>query len=279
MAEVSFAVADAYLVTAAAAGHVRHVGDHAYSAGRYVDPISLSRQCLIEHAPPVLLADIGPLGAALRQAFPDTDTLVVRATADAVVDDRLQPLITYVRFAGPAGSGPAGPPGPPLPAGLALGQDTRDDDAVRGWLVTALAAGNRSRGRPVDEDRLAEAADAVLATPGRQSIVLRAGTAAIGHATMLCDQVDEVSGQAYVELFDSLVDDDAARRPGLAALVRACAAVAAERNLPLIGNVIHPSDSAGFDHSRRVLARLVATGWRPEYVYYECPWSAVGGRP
>ncbi|MEU1099353.1 hypothetical protein, partial [Streptomyces sp. NPDC005877] len=66
-----------------------------------------------------------------------------------------------------------------------------------------------------------------------------------------------------------LVDDADAVRPGTAALVAACAALAAERGRPLFGNVVH--DSTGPDSGARIVASLQERGWRLDHRFWRRP--------
>ncbi|GAA2531922.1 hypothetical protein [Pilimelia columellifera] len=266
-----FDACSAYLADATAAGHQVSVDGLACIAGRYHEPLSGTVHCLVEYADKALLTDLDRLYGGLRAAHPEARTLIVRAPAGVPVDPRLLPLQTYLRYQ------------PDSVTTVEMADhvrltvvESRDhDDLVNVWLVRAFTDGGTDLGRTVDPVATAEAAEAILAEPGRRSLVLKAPDGPVGHATLLTEAVDDVSGVPHVELVDALVDHAELRPAGMRSLVAAADVCARQLGLPLLGNVTHHAPGEDADSSR-VLASLTRAGWRPVFAYYHAPCSGAG---
>lgn len=250
-----------YLRTVREAGlFAEHQGRH-YVAGLQVDPLTGRPRIVIEYADPDLLSD-GPtmsvLLGALHAQYPQAHDAVVRTSAAVQLPAPWRPLLTYVQLAAVAT-----PPDPRVIEAL-----PEHDSLVRDWLIQAFVAACQINDDPVSLASAAEAADLILADPGRVSMLYRDGSGAIGHATMLVDSVDEVTGEASVELFDALVEPGSEQRRALRALVAACATRAANAGRALLGNVVH--SYTGPDPAEAVLASLAVMGWIPAQRYWRC---------
>ncbi|MEU1075485.1 hypothetical protein ABZ404_22970 [Streptomyces sp. NPDC005878] len=258
----------AYLAWAHEQGTRAGIGAHTYVAGAQTDPVTRERRCLVEYAAPELLATpaaLAELERRLTAAHPDADALLLRAPGDTTLPAPWRPSVSYVRYTG------AVPEAAQQPAGLAVvPAGPEHDPLVAGWLARAIAdgygpaAGDTGRAGLIDS-----AAREVLEAPDRVSFLLTRDGRPIGHASVLTGALDEVTGAEFTDLFDLLVDDADAVRPGTAALVAACAALAAERGRPLFGNVVH--DSTGPDSGARIVASLQERGWRLDHRFWRRP--------
>ncbi|MFD7712648.1 hypothetical protein ACFV6E_40060 [Streptomyces sp. NPDC059785] len=120
---------------------------------------------------------------------------------------------------------------------------------------------------------MAAAVASVLGTPGRVTYVAERAGKVVGHATLLTDATDDVTGTEYVELLDVLVRplaDRAAQRR----LVEAACSHAAHSGRPLLGNVVHTADAPG--HAERVLAALRRDGWQLAHHYFLAEFQGPG---
>ncbi|MGF1431532.1 hypothetical protein [Kitasatospora sp. LaBMicrA B282] len=262
-AGTAFAVSDAFLAAADEAGLLHRPGGLTLVAGPYQDPLTAEWQCLVEHADPALLADPAGLLATLRELFPDCTSAVVRVPG-GLRPELLEPQISYLHR-------PADAPAPPAPA--APGPEVRESDGshdhlVRGWLARAIGDAQQDRGEDADPDAVRRAVEEIMAAPGRRTWLVHVDghPAPAGHATVVTDAFDDVSGADFVDLVDILIDPPAVQRSAQAALVAVCAAVAAERGLPLVGNVCHHG-GPGPEPGAAVVAALRAHGWQPSYQY------------
>jgi hypothetical protein len=263
----SFRVDPDYLRAAREAGLAHSLDGRTYVADAYVEPVTGEQQCLVEYAHPTLLADPPRLLAAVFARLPACTSAVVRTTPDTAPHPALEPLTTYLRHTPPAADRAPAACAPPV----AWDEQHVHDPAVSEWLVRALTAAARGRGQDPDPEPARQAAAQLMAEPARRSCIARHPDtgAPIGHATVLTDAQDDVSGTAFVELVDILIDDPEQVRAATAALVQACAGLATELGLPLVGNVSHPRPDTpgGPDPAARVVAALEAAGWRPTHLY------------
>ncbi|MDX3230405.1 M16 family metallopeptidase [Streptomyces sp. ME19-01-6] len=92
---------------------------------------------------------------------------------------------------------------------------------------------------------------------------------AVGHATLLCQERDEVTGRDFVELFDVLVEaGDAVRGEAVGMPAAASAQHAHDVGPPLIGHVVHTAGSTPTDREEHVVASPTARGWGVDHVFW-----------
>lgn len=259
-------VSPAYLARAHEQRMRAEIAHHVYVAGAQTDPVTREQGCLVEYAAPELLATPTALAELERQlatAHPEASALLLRAPGDTQLPAPWRPSLSYVRFTGSV------PQAPSLSDGLAVAPAGPEHDAlVLGWLARAIADGYGSGNIPAAELVDAAATD-VLDAPDRVSFLLTRDGRPVGHASVLTEAQDEVTGTEFIDLFDLLVEESDVVRPGTAALVAACAAFAAERGRPLFGNVVH--DGAGPDSGARVVASLLERGWCLDHRFWRRP--------
>ncbi|WP_406346082.1 hypothetical protein [Streptomyces sp. NBC_00648] len=261
-------VSPAYLAWAQEQRMRAEIDHHVYVAGAQTDPITQEEACLVEYAAPELLATPAALAELERQlaaAHPEATELLLRAPGDTRLPAPWRPSLSYVRHTGDAAQAPR------PPAGLAIAPaGPEHDPLIAGWLARAIADGYGYGPEDVRTGELIDAAATdVLDAPGRVSFLLTRDGRPVGHATVLTEAQDEVTGAEFVDLFDLLVEESDVVRPGTTALVAACAALAAERERPLFGNVVH--DSAGPDSGARVVASLLERGWCLDHRFWRRP--------
>ncbi|MGW6412499.1 hypothetical protein ACWF95_35700 [Streptomyces vinaceus] len=258
-----FDVDDRYLRAADEAGLLSRIDGLPVVAGEYLEPASGELQCLVEHADPALLARASHLLDTLFRCHPDCTSAVVRVPAHLPAPPGLQPLLSYLRHT---------PPQPPAAASvpLRLTEAAEADDAAVGqWLARAIRDASAGRGHTGTPEGTEQAVRQLLEAPDRRSYLVRTPDAleAIGHATVLTDAYDDVSGTEFVDLVDILIDDARLRRAAIERLVAACADTAAALGKPLIGNVTHPVDPEGRERAAGVVAALRRQGWTPTHGY------------
>lgn len=262
-------VSPAYLARADEQRTRAEIAHHVYVAGARTDPVTREQGCLVEYAAPELLATptaLAELERHLAAAHPEAGELLLRAPGDTTLPSPWKPSVSYVRHTGPV-------PRAPHPAdGLAVEPAGPEHDTlIAGWLARAIADGygpENARSAELIEAAAAE----VLEAPDRVSFLLTRDGRPVGHASVLTRARDEVTGTEFIDLFDLLVEESDVVRPGTAALVAACAALAAERRRPLFGNVVH--DSTGPDSGARVVASLLERGWCLDHRFWRRPRPA-----
>ncbi|WP_042365250.1 hypothetical protein [Streptacidiphilus neutrinimicus] len=264
--ESGFDVDPAYLHAAREAGLAHTLDGRTYVADAYLEPVTGEQQCLVEYAHPALLADPPRLLAAVFSLRPACTSAVVRTMPDTPSHPALGPLTTYLRYA-PAAELPPAADAPPV----GWDDGRLHDASVADWLARALTTAARDRGQDAGPAAARDAAARLMADPSRRSCIVRHPHTGVplGHATVLTDAYDDVSGTAFVELVDILLDGPGRTRAATGTLVHACAGLAAELGLPLLGNVSHPRPDhpGGPDPAARVVAALQAGGWRPTHLY------------
>lgn len=251
-----------YLVAAKEAGQLGELEGLAYVAGSYVEPVTGEHQCFIEWADPRLLRDdtLSHLTATVAAAHPRARRVLLRAPAGHELPPPWRKHLTYVHYEGTGGA--ANAPGAHVHRSTPV-----QDLLVAGWLVRAFTTAGESFGARTSSQDASDLADAVLAGPDRESYVYSIAGTAVGHATMLCQARDPVSGEEFAELLDILVEPDFDVRGITRELVAACAVRAAHLGRRLIGNVVHPIDSAA--HGDKVVAALARSGWAVAYRYWQ----------
>jgi hypothetical protein len=261
-----------YLEMAGRADVLRDFEGSRFVADEQTDPVSGERRLLVTYCPAALAANADWWAALPRIAAdlvdaPDAVLVRLRHTDGAPPRPWIRHT-SYLRHAG----GPAA--GTPSASDMITVRRAvpEDEAALRRWVGQALVNG-AAHGPAGTLGDTEEIAAGLLALPGRQSFVAERDVTAIGHATLLCAERDEVTGEAYVELFDVLVEaDDEVRRAATDALTRACVRQAAEAGAPLIGNVVHSVTGGGNGHGDRVVAKLITQGWNPDHAlwYRQC---------
>jgi hypothetical protein len=248
-----------YLVAAKEAGQLGDIEGLAYVAGSYVEPVTGEHQCFIEWADPRLLQSetLPHLTTEVIAAHPRAQRVLLRAPAEYELPPPWRKHLTYVHY-----SGTAQPPGAHVRRSTAV-----QDLLVAGWLVRAFTTAGESFGARTSPQDASDLADAVLSSPDRESFVFSIDGTAVGHATMLCQARDPVSGEEFAELLDILVEPDFDVRGITKELVAACAVRAAALRRRLIGNVVHPFDSAA--HGDKVVAALSRSGWSVAHRYWQ----------
>ncbi|WP_416974731.1 hypothetical protein [Streptomyces sp. 4F14] len=244
------------------------------TAGPYTDPVTGERHILIQDAGERVLKDpalLETLCAALHREHPGAESTLLRTPPAVEPAAPWRRHLTYVRCAGEL---------PPVPGGpeVGLADGDTDGELVRLWLAQAFTAAGTDMRRPVSEDVARTEAANLYALPGRVSLLARHAGRTVGHATLLTEQEDETTGEAFVELVDILVDGAPDGRLATAALTRAAAAHAHALGRPLIGNVVHTAtngpEGTGKD-TWRIVTRLLETGWSIDHAY----WWAPAPRP
>ncbi|ARX85264.1 hypothetical protein [Streptomyces alboflavus] len=257
--------ADDYLERARQAGLVAEVRGHRYVADRYDDPFTDRRQILVEYCDPGLPADAAALGALrdqLREHHATAEAVLLRVTGGAALPAPWRPRLTYICHEPSAGTTPSHT----RPA-VSVRPATPDDDAlVHDWLVQAFR--NAYPGQEVDAHH--SGIEAVVANPGRLSFIAQVAGVPIGHGTVLADERDEVTGEAFAELVDILIDDAEHRREATSALVDAAARATAGRRL--CGHVVHPHEPGQARQADVVLQTLLSADWSVDHAFWESTW-------
>ncbi|MEU8825723.1 hypothetical protein [Streptomyces sp. NPDC048636] len=252
-----------YLKTADAAGLLHTLDGHHYVAGAHTDPVTGQHQTLIEYADRALIENTDLLTRLCERfmgSSPAT-TILLRTPADLDLHEPWRRLMTYVRLADAAES----------TMDTAVREpDAVEHDLVRDWLVRAFLAAGTQTGASVAQETAREAAESVLARPDRVTLLYVLEGKPIGHATLLNDAADEVTGQPCSELVDVLVEPGPTQRTALAALTAAAARRARAAGRPLVGHVVHATEDGAQDHGTHVLDSLGRRGWLPTH----CFWRA-----
>ncbi|MEU1946562.1 hypothetical protein ACFW95_10075 [Streptomyces sp. NPDC059474] len=265
------AVSEAFLEASAEAGAVVECGGHRCVAGSYLEPISGEQQCLVEYADPALTtaAAAARLPPLLAELFPEAEVAVLRTPADVALPAPWTRYLSYVKRAVPV---PRSAPDTAGGDGMTVTEPAEGDrERVTRWLEAAFLTAGDSQGGDCDAEAAAAQARAVLETPGSRFLIARSAGTAVGHATLLCDAYDEVSGEPYVELVDILIDPPHDVRTATAALVTAAGQLADGLGLPLIGHVVHPRHPDRRAEGQRVLDSLLRKGWEMHSGYWWAP--------
>ncbi|MFE4540310.1 hypothetical protein ACFRKB_35465 [Streptomyces scopuliridis] len=259
---------DDYLERARRAGLMDEVRGHRYVADQYDDPFTARPQVLVEYCDPELPGDaeaLGELCDRVRKRHTAAEAVLLRVPGGVPLPEPWRPRLTYIRHDRRTDA-TAPRPGSPGPA-VGVRPATPDDDArVHAWLVRAYR--NAYPGQEVDAQH--DGVKAVLADPGRRSFIAHIAGAPIGHGTVLTDERDEVTGEAFAELVDILVDDAEHRREATSALV--AAAVRATAGRRLCGHVVHPHEPEPARHADMVLQTLLRSGWSVDHAFWERTW-------
>ena len=276
-------VSDSYLRGAEESGLLGRFAGSRYVAGTYEEPVRSELQYLVTYCDPDLAARSAwwaELPAIARAADPATQALVARVPSGHRPPAAWRPYITYLSCDGDRGAAGAGAPAQDLPEVVAALPE--HDAAIGRWLGTALSNAAAAHGAERAQPE-AGVVSSLLDHPGRSSFVVLLDGSPAGHATVLCDEQDDVTGEPIAELFDILVEARPAdRRRATTALVAAAARYAASRRLPLIGNVVHTLTGEA-DPGEQVVTSLMSQGWRRHHAMWwlplETPASPVSPSP
>lgn len=257
----------AYLEAADAAGAVHRLDGHLVVAGEHGDPLTGELQCLVEYAAPALLGPphhAGRLPGLSDAMVPGAASVLLRHPGQGALPAPWTRSLTYLRLHAAAA----------VPAsGLVLREATAADvRSVRSWLAEAIGNGLRARRTSAAASEVAAAADAVWNRADRVTLVVVADGEPVGHGTLLMDEYDDLTGEPFVDLWDTLVARPELRGPATDLLIAAAAERAARASRPLVGNVVHAAPgSDGEGHGERIVASLTAKGWRVTHEYWHHP--------
>ncbi|MDT8912749.1 hypothetical protein [Amycolatopsis sp. PS_44_ISF1] len=261
-----------YVAAAEAAGALFTSGSGSFVGGEYVDAARGETQFLVTYCDEAAVEDgslLRRLPAVAAAEAPACTAIVVRLRAGRELPSPWARHVTYVRHRGAAAD-----PAPAEHCGLRIvpAEDGRYEAVIAGWLADAVREAVVLQGGGLLDDQPAEIARQLLATPGRRTFVALADALPIGHATLLCAEEDDVTGEPFAELFDTLVVRGHPRHSeAIAGLVSAAVGHAAELGLPLLGNVIHQGATApGADPGARVVSMLARSGWAVDHVLWRC---------
>ncbi|WP_159002122.1 hypothetical protein [Streptomyces sp. NRRL B-3229] len=265
---------DMYLRGADEAGLLGRFAGSPYVAGSYEEPVRSELQYLVTYVDPDLAASCAwwaELPQIARTADPATRAVVARVASDHRLPTPWHRYITYLSYDGAAAAPfEAGDHAPDLPEVVPAGPE--HEGRIGSWLEVALSDAAFAHG--VEDPRPPEdVVKSLLNHPGRASFVVLLDGAPAGHATVVCGEQDDVTGEPIAELLDILVEAPSAdRRRATTALVAAAARHAVARRLPLIGNVVHTL-TGEVDPGEQVVAALRSQGWCPDHVLW---WLALG---
>ncbi|MFF9769075.1 hypothetical protein ACF1GT_21130 [Streptomyces sp. NPDC014636] len=262
----------AYLAACRDAGLLVDIGAGHCVLGTTRDPLSGRDYCLVEYAHPAPASS--QAAEALRRhaaaVHPGTCGVLLRTAPDVRLCAPWTPHLTYLRH-DPPDHATGGDTVSGAACGVTVGPAAPEHgERIRAWIADAFEAGAAHQDAPVRREEAEAQADAIMAAPGRFSLVAVAGREPAGHATLL-PFTDEVTGTAYLELLDTLVAApfDIGAVTGL--LVEAALARAARAGVPLLGNVVHGGATGAPEHGARIVASLHRRGWRTEHVYWHAP--------
>ncbi|MFE5867721.1 hypothetical protein ACFQ6V_03585 [Streptomyces roseifaciens] len=270
------AVSPRYLGAAAEAGLLHRLDGRPYVVGETHDPLHDRHEFLVEYCAEELLADARGLERALEAAGGralGTAVVTVRVPGGIRLPEPWRPHLTYLTHAGPPPRNDAAP----SPFTVRPADAETDTPAVARWIAKALADGSADQG-----DTAAPAAVNVLVrefldAPDRFSYVACRDGRPVGHATLLCDAHDPVTGRDHVELVDVLVEEtDEEQRTAVDALTAAAIAHAHRAALPLTGHVVHPAPHIAPERGERIVASLVARGWAVDHVFWQRHYGKDG---
>ncbi len=178
--------------------------------------------------------------------------------------------MTYIRLTAPAA-------GRPCPEGLHIAEaGSAHRSAVRAWMARAVREGAGDHGLQAREDAVRAAVDEVLAEPSLTVFVALLDDRPVGHAVLLADRPDAVTGAGHAELWDVLVEPDAPHAAACRdALVARAAGRTAALGRPLLGHVVHAADEG----ESRVLASLRTRGWRTDHTYWTATPAGLSSFP
>jgi hypothetical protein len=229
-------------------------------ADSYREPMQSIETCLVEYASADLVGS--PDGAArlvdfARREFPAARMLLVRLAEYETDLAGFEDYLLYLLLTG---------------APIAHADETtvrvrsagpQDAEFVSEFLVEAFDDGLEMRLEKAPAGAAIRQTRAVLANPAARSFVVSHDGTDIGHATLLIDQEDDLTGLRYVELLDLLVERKHPHRYSAESkLVTASWQAAQSMGRPLLSHIVVREKTchcAGVE--LMILDRLKARGW------------------
>jgi hypothetical protein len=232
-------------------------------AGKFEDPVSDLSMIYVEAIAPELARAKEELQHVLARASElgsPRSRISVRLPASLPRFEWLAPSVTTLYLENATGSVASG----------ATEATPEADEQIARWLCDAFIAGYRIQGYEIGVDAAREGVSKILGDPSRVAYVWRDKAGKVGgHATVLRDQVDEVSGLCFDELVDVLVEDASCRRVATAALVARASTDAVARGRPLVGTVIHGGRSRPTPRTHAIVSQLELDGWRQAWTVWD----------
>lgn len=233
-------------------------------AGYYKDPLLGRECCLILDWDGVFDGDT--IRGFAKDAYPDADVCLVRSADVEASLEGFEDQLYYIELS--------------PDAQLAVSKETDlvsvrpssevDKDFVLSLLVEAFEDALELRRTPAPDGAAASHAISILDRPDAVSFVAEYEGQRIGHVLLLDDQVDDVTGEHFVEFLDILVPRGApARTAAKHELTLASHNFARSRGKALIGHVVARPD--GDDYDRVLLNSLAAAGWATSHKFLVSP--------
>lgn len=249
-----------YLAEAAESGLLNAVDGSHYVCGVTLDPLTGEETVFVEYVSSDLLQD-GPkwikLLAALREQGRGARTALIRKPAVLPCPPQAEHHTHYLLAHGR----PRRTTEPLSQLMIRRADRSGEQDRVLAWLAKALVSGYSERGKRVDFEIALEIARARFAADGAVMLVaVLPDAGVIGHATLVPDCCDDVTGREYVELVDVLIGEGPVRRVQ-ESLTFAAVDLAGELGRPLQGNVVCAAPVDGIRRCRQIAGYLEETGW------------------
>jgi hypothetical protein len=252
-----------YLAAAREAGLIHRIGSAECVLGA-ADGARGQQDCLVEFCPQQVWSSedaMAQLDAVAREVLGPLERMIIRVPGTERPAGGSTPMVTYVWRADRRRTG-----GTSRQVSRA---DADQDRRVARWLTEALRGGYADLGEAADPDVLAGAVEQLMNDPTRVSFVAPATGDAQGHATLLSDTEDELTGVRYVDLVDVLVEQGDFQRELRTLLTDAAVRYAAELGSPIVGNVSHgAAGTAAGQRSWDVLRQLAGAGWQDWYTLW-----------
>ena len=243
-------------------GSVHDLPDNGFLiAGEYFEPLRQEKCVLVEQAPVSLLAssDAGSLLTAwAREAFPDARYMIVRHDQLSFHLTGFDDYSYYMVLEEEPVSSESTEDIVTRPA-----DRVADREKVASWLVQAFEDAVEMRSEKGPEGAAEAQSDSILDDADSRTFLAAHDGAEIGHATLLYDQEDDLTGVDFIELLDVLVERQHPRRHAAeAALVRLAWEQAKAAGKPLVGHVVVRDKSCHCSGVEQViLDRLRTRGW------------------
>jgi hypothetical protein len=255
-----------YLAAAREAGLIHRIGAAECVLGAATGARG-QQDCLVEYCPPSVWssrATMAQLAAVARELLGPVERMILRVPGTERPAGGPTPVVSYLWR--------ADRPATDESSGQVSRADADDDRQVARWLTEALRGGYDDLAEPADPQVLAGAVEQLMGDPSRVSFVAPATGGVQGHATLLVDAEDELTGARYVELVDVLVEPGELQRTLRTLLTDAAVRYAADLGSPIVGNVSHgAAGTAAGQRSWEVLAQLGRAGWQNWYTLWARP--------
>ncbi|KOX14241.1 hypothetical protein [Nocardiopsis sp. NRRL B-16309] len=231
-------------------------------SGIFDDDLAGRRFVLVERIPEDVVSDRERLRTAVSEARREHSgedlPVLLRRDNGATPPGEWKPHTTYLVLDGTPGHEP--------PHGITIGERRPKGggaDHARGWLLQALRA---NYGDGLDPAAASRWVDTLFAQDSTSSFIAFSRDEPVGHLTVEYGVPDACSERPTTEIVDVLIDltDRTAKAAVERALVAAAARAAAERNEPIIGNVVHRPE-APEDPTHKIVSVLESRGWSIAY--------------